>query len=122
MTGGFDAMLPVIDQMVAQYGLDAEAKKELTNIYQTWFKEDINTNAMIEQVGELYAEAFTAEEIQDMIDFYSTPTGQKMLDKTPELTQKAALIGMEVGQKAQPKLMERLTPFFEKHLSEESGE
>lgn len=32
---------------------------------------------------------FTAEEIQDLIAFYRTPTGKKMLAKTPSLTQEA---------------------------------
>jgi len=120
MTGSFDAMIPVINQMSSQYQLDAEAKKELSNIYKTWFNNDLNTDSMIAQIADIYAETFTAEEIQMLIEFYETPIGQKLIKETPELAQKGALIGMEAAQKAQPKLIEKLTPFLEKHLPEES--
>jgi len=36
MNGGFEAMLPLIDQMAAQFRLDATGKEELTtNLYRT---------------------------------------------------------------------------------------
>lgn len=35
---------------------------------------------------EIYADVFTADEIQAMIDFYTTPIGKKFIEKQPELT------------------------------------
>ena len=36
------------------------------------------------------AEVFTEQELRDLIAFYQTPTGQALLAKTPELTQRMA--------------------------------
>ena len=35
--------------------------------------------------ADIYAQVFSAEEIQGLIDFYGTPLGQKLLEKQPEL-------------------------------------
>ncbi len=114
MGGGFEAMLPIIDQMSSQLQLDAEEKEQLKNIYRDWFENDIDRKAMKEEMAKMYAEAFTAEEINELNKFYSTPIGQKFLEKSPELMRLGAQIGMEAAQKQQGKLMERLQPLLGK--------
>ena len=114
MAGGFEAMLPIIDQMSSQLQLDAKEKEQLENIYRDWFEKDLDRKSMIEGMAKLYAEAFTAEDINELTKFYSTPIGQKFLEKSPELMRLGAQIGMEEAQKKQGKLMERLQPFFDK--------
>jgi|TARA_B100001964_G_C13870141_1_gene438307 hypothetical protein len=114
MGGGFEAMLPIIDQMSSQLQLDAEEKEQLKNIYRDWFENDIDRKAVKEEMAKIYAEAFTAEEINELNKFYSTPIGQKFLEKSPELIRLGAQIGMEAAQKQQGKLMERLQPLLGK--------
>ena len=50
-----------------------------------------------------------------MIEFYATPVGQKLVEKSPALMQAGAQLGMQEAERAQPKLIEKLTPFLEKH-------
>ena len=114
MGGGFEAMLPIIDQMSSGLQLDAKEKEQLKNIYRDWFEKDLDRKAMKEGMVKLYAEAFTAEEINGLNKFYSSPIGQKFLEKTPELMRLGAQIGMEEAQKSQGKLMERLQPLLGK--------
>ena len=66
-------------------------------------------------LAKLYAEKFSAEEMDEIIKFYLTPLGKKLLKLNPELMQKGAMLGMEEAQKKQGMLMDRLTPFMEKH-------
>jgi len=115
MVGGFEAMLPVIDQMTAKFRLDNEGKKELREIFRTWFNEDIDRSKIMSEMKQLYSQAFTDEEISEITKFYRTSVGKKFLEKSTQLMQLAAQIGMKEAQSKQVKLMERVTPFLEKH-------
>lgn len=59
------------------------------------------------RVGELehalvaiYASNFSAGELRDLITFYKSPTGQKLLQKTPFVTQQTMAAGQKFGQSA----------------------
>ena len=115
MTGGFDAILPVVDQLASQLQLDANGKEELKTIYRDWWENDIDRKAMKEKMVELYAKTFTTVEINELNKFYRSPIGQKFLEKSPELMKLGAEIGMKEAQTKQTKLIKRFQPFMEKH-------
>ena len=115
MLGGFDAMLPVVNQLATQLHLNAEETVELKNIYRNWFKNDIDRTKITSALFELYAKTFTVKEINELIAFYKTPTGQKVLTESPKIMKEAAKIGMKEAQDKQSKLIERLRPFIKKH-------
>lgn len=87
MNGGFEAMLPVIDQMAQRFKLDSAGKEELKNIYRAWFDEDIDRSRIMEQMKVLYTDYFTENEISEVTKFYQTEVGQKFLRKSPQLMQ-----------------------------------
>ena len=115
MAGGFEAMLPVVDQMAAKFKLDSQGKEELKDIFRTWFNEDIDRLKVINEIKKQYTKAFTDEEINKITKFYQTPVGKKFLEKSPEFMQLGAQVGMQEAQIKQAKLMERVKPFLEKH-------
>ena len=115
MNGGFEAMLPMVDQFASQLMLDETEKDELKSIYRDWFDNDIDRKAIIEQMVTLYSENFNENEIVGLIDFYKTPLGQKFLQKSPVLMKQGAQIGMQEAQKKQQQLLDKLNPFLEKH-------
>ena len=115
MAGGFEAMLPLIDKLSAQLKLDDKGEQELKGIFRTWYNEDIDRSKMMSDIKKVYVGVFTENEIREIIKFYQTPTGQKFLEKSPEMMKLTAQIGMQEGQSKQFKLTERLQPFFEKH-------
>jgi hypothetical protein len=114
ITGGFEAMLPVIDQMTAQFKLDGQGKEELREIFRTWFNEDIDRKKIIHEVKKLYSQSFTNDDIREITKFYQTPVGKKFLEKSAQLMQSGAQIGMQEAQTKQVKLMERVKPFLER--------
>lgn len=46
------------------------------------------------ETAELYANAFTLGEIEELTAFYNTSLGKKVMRKTPELVQKGSQMGM----------------------------
>ena len=114
-SGGFEAMLPAVDQLSSQFKLDANAKEELKNIYRRWFENDIDRVAMKSKFVKIYADVFNEKEINELIAFYQSPIGQKFLKKSPQLMKLGAQIGMQEAQSKQQHLIKKLKPFLDKH-------
>jgi hypothetical protein len=53
---------------------------------------------MLEAMARVYAERFTAQELQAILDFYRTPTGQKLVATGPELIVEAQRLGQAWAQ------------------------
>ena len=69
-----------------------------------WSSKYLTWDNMASPLVKIYMEAFTEAETREMIAFYRTPTGRKALTKLPELYQKGAAVGAEVGQAHQDEL------------------
>lgn len=85
----FDALVPVLQQKVAA-----------------------RINELMEAVVVIYSSNFSAQELRDPTAFYKTPTGQKLRQKTPALTQQTMIAGQKFGQstgaEAQKAMIEQL--------------
>ena len=51
------------------------------------------------EIAPLYARAFDARELREMIAFYRTPTGAKLIQLQPQLAQGSMAIGQSWGQR-----------------------
>jgi hypothetical protein len=65
--------------------------------------------SMVDGIATVYANNFTVAELRDIEAFYQQPTGQKMLEKAPLISQQALAVGQEIGRKAAEDLRQRLT-------------
>ena len=65
--------------------------------------------AMVDGIATVYANNFTVQELREIEAFYRQPIGQKLLEKTPALSQQALAVGQEIGRKAAEDLRHRLT-------------
>jgi uncharacterized protein len=65
--------------------------------------------SMVDGIATVYANNFTVAELRDIEAFYRQPTGQKMLEKMPVISQQASAVGQEIGRKAAEDLRQRLT-------------
>ncbi|WP_373943094.1 DUF2059 domain-containing protein [Vibrio chagasii] len=118
MLGGFEAMLPIVNQLANKLKLNAQETEELKGIYRDWFENDMDRVKMRIEMAKLYSNHFTMSEMKQIIDFYGTPVGKKLIQQSPELAKLGAQIGMEEAQNKQHLLIEKLTPFMEEHSSE----
>ena len=84
----FNSMIPaMINQMQSQIPSDSTAKvhsNEMMNITIQTAKE-ITKKLMDEDMVALYDKYYSQKEIKDIIRFYKSTTGQKMITTTPEL-------------------------------------
>ncbi|NYZ61854.1 DUF2059 domain-containing protein [Luteimonas deserti] len=90
------AMMPQVlasqQQMVAQLTRDADpqqreaAMRAVTSSMRA-VESALSWDALQPMYRDIYARTFTAEDTDAMIDFYSSPAGQNLLDKMPLLMQ-----------------------------------
>jgi len=118
LTGGFEAMLPIVNQITMQNKLDENAKEELKSIFRSWFEQDLEHEKMLNDLKSLYMQVFSNSEIREITQFYQSPVGKKFLDNSAFLMQKGAQIGMQEAQSKQFLLMERVKPFLDRHKTD----
>jgi uncharacterized protein len=82
----YDAMMPVIEDAYQQY-----------------------YTAMLNDVATVYANNFTVGEMHELETFYRQPVGQKLLVKSPAITQLASQVAQDASRKAAEDLRTRLT-------------
>ena len=121
MSSGFEAMLPMINNLSAQLKLAPADKSELEGIFRAWFSEDFDHGKIMTATIKLYATTFTEEELNGLVEFYNSPLGRKSLKAMPELMKEGAKLGMAEGQAKQDLLKARLEPFFKKHAPKGPG-
>lgn len=117
-----DAMMPQMSQAVIrafhQQGLSLppEVVKEISVATSRVMRA--NLRPYLTRVVDIYDEAFTDSEIDDLVTFYKSPTGQKSLKFMPQMTQKSMEVGMKWGQALQPKLQLEIEQIFAKYKIE----
>jgi hypothetical protein len=75
-------------------------QEELDKVFaeiQTQFIE--RRNEVLDQIANLYAAKFTADEMKALADFYRSPIGQKFIAAVPELTAEAMKMGNIWGRR-----------------------
>jgi hypothetical protein len=85
------------------------------DLIMAYFVEEIRVLMpdFVSEVGAVYAENFTAEELQDILDFYRSPTGQKLNERLPVLTQAGQAVGERLGERAMNAAMPRIVELLE---------
>jgi uncharacterized protein len=105
VTGGakqFDVILPLIMQQIENAFVQmkpehADAIKEVFKLATTKFTE--RKQEAFDQVAIVFAGSFTASELRELIAFYKTPIGAKLIKAQPEIAQKTLAIGQAWGRK-----------------------
>ena len=65
-------------------------------------------SGLLDDVAKVYASNFTVAELRELEAFYRQPIGQKLLEKTPVVTQQVMGAGQAFGQKAGEVLRARM--------------
>lgn len=79
-------------------------QKKLPNVPEDFWKKfvdgkDQHVQAFKEITLSVYARHLSADDIKGLIAFYSSPLGQKLIDKLPVITQESMQLGQVWGQK-----------------------
>ena len=93
------------------FELQAQAMPQLTqykDVMLGFFRKYINWKNIGDDVKNVYKELFTEQEIRDLIAFYQTETGQKVVKVTPTLTTSIARISQQVVMQHKAELQQTI--------------
>jgi hypothetical protein len=66
------------------------------------------SSELMNMLIRVYDKYLTEEDLDALIAFYSTDTGQKIIKSLPEITKESMNVGAEWGREVGAKLMEQL--------------
>ncbi len=81
-----------------------ERAKELQRKIFDLLYDELNWESLKPEYVELYAAAFSEEELGQMVDFYESPAGQRLIEKMPFLVRKSSELVQGRVQKVLPKI------------------
>lgn len=92
-----------------------EQKKQIVDFQQRVMdvvNQKIGWKALEPDFITLYASTYTEEELDGIVAFYKSPVGQRMIEKTPELTAKSTQITQQKMSELQPQLSQMVQDFM----------
>ncbi len=89
----------------------ASFKKQMPaveNDFWDEFMKEAKTDDLITMITPVYAKHFTESEVKELIAFYKTPIGKKMVEKLPVISQESYGIGEAWGKALGEKVSNKL--------------
>jgi hypothetical protein len=81
----------------------SHAQTYIQRIYQIMARE-MRWDNIKEDYINLYVDVFSESELRELIRFYKTPLGQKLIEKTPLLMQRSMRIGQQKMMRVMPEI------------------
>jgi hypothetical protein len=108
-----EQMYPQIKYLAMQQLQQAELPAEQTPLIEkyldklfTVMQEEMSWDKIKDELVELYMSVYTEQEIRDLITFYRSSTGQKMIAKMPLLIEQSIAITQKHTQAMMPKIQQ----------------
>ena len=95
ITGSHTLAVQMVDLLIPQL---QEMTPEVPDEFWQELKSQFDPQGFIDLVIPIYRDHYTNEEILQLIDFYRTPLGQKVIRETPKIMEESYLAGQEWGQ------------------------
>lgn len=137
---------PVYTQMIRQWAQVTDFSKNATDVAVGRLKMEIENDPKLQKIvtpefiadlkqffyelfispelmsslAKLYSQYFTLDEMGELIKFYQTPLGQKLVKNNTELTLKSQLISLDLLKKNEKKYMQVVAKYM-KGIKEEGG-
>lgn len=107
MDQAYQNMDQMTTQMLPSSGLDTKRDKQIQQDMQEMnalVRAELSWDKLEEPLIALYGSVFSEAELQDIIAFYQSDAGQKMLKRQPELMQGTMVMMQEQMQTMMPKV------------------
>jgi uncharacterized protein len=91
--------------------LPPEGREEVAAVRKDcikWLSDNLSWDQMKDIYVDIYAHIFNEDEMGELIRFYQSPLGQKMLKKMPEIIQLSVQRSQALIQKKMPELQKKL--------------
>jgi hypothetical protein len=80
---------------------------------------DLPIDEMVEAMVPIYRRHLTRSDIEEVIRFYSSPVGQKLLREQPQMIQEGMQAGAQIQQKRMGEIMDKIRERAEKMVEEQ---
>jgi hypothetical protein len=105
LTGSGNIGVQVINQLLPSFRSSAP---EISDEFWDRFSASVNPDELMKLIIPIYAKHFSVDEIERIIAFYKTPTGQKFIREQPVILQESMVAGGEWGQSLAKRLLEEI--------------
>jgi len=106
-------------ELVGSGKLGVQVAQQMLNNFQERFtsvpaefwekmKASINADDLINLTIPVYAKYYTEEDLDQIVAFYKTPAGRKVISVTPQIVQESMMLGREWGQKLGEKILSEM--------------
>lgn len=73
----------------------------------------VDSGVLSEMMYPIYGQRFSESELKELIAFYGTPLGKKLIRELPAITQESMRAGQKLGQSIAPKIQKRVQNRFQ---------
>lgn len=103
-------------------GYSDEVIKEVSEAANVYFDQAASDPDLRAEMVALYAKAYTAEELEELIIFYKSPLGRKTLESMPALRNQGSQLGRKYAEKYSANFKEQLTRIMKNKQPGDAGE
>lgn len=103
----FDSVKDMQKQMITKFGKDVANQAmviETQNKIMDVLKAELSWENLKPEFEKLYAETYSAEELDGLLKFYQSPLGKKFIEKQPEMQRKTMLMVQQMMMRVMPKV------------------
>jgi uncharacterized protein len=87
---------------------DNPRAKQFADAFAARFEKHFNPHSLTEIVIPIYDQHLSSEDLKELLAYYQSPFGQRMLKVLPVVAQESQEAGFKIGQKAAQEAMEEL--------------
>ena len=106
--GALPSLLTMMRCSYPQFNQNDDA--EITRI----FFDSFGINEIRKFTVSLYAKHFTEEELKQLVEFYSSPVGKRMVELTPKITEESVAFGLKQGERAVQRVQDSVRAYIQK--------
>jgi hypothetical protein len=96
----------IMDAMIPQF---QELVPEVPSTFWEKFREKLDIDSLIYVCIPVYSKYYTHDEVKQLIAFYESPLGRRVVELTPFIMQETMSIGQTWGEKLGQDIVDELT-------------
>lgn len=104
--GSTQAMKTSFEYMINYY---KQNNPQISSQYWDNAFKHVDYNGLVQKLVPVYSKHFTEQEIVDLLNFYNTSTGKKMIEKMPAILEESMDIGRKWGIELAQKIEEEIS-------------
>ncbi|MBP7982885.1 MAG: DUF2059 domain-containing protein [Kaistella sp.] len=112
--GSTHAMKTSFEYMINYY---KQNNPQISSEYWDNSSKHVDYDELVQKLIPVYSKHFTEQEIVDLLKFYNTSTGKKMIEKTPTILEESMEIGRKWGIELAQKIEKEIPVSTKKEYS-----